>query len=286
MKVIVNADDFGISEKVTTEITDLFYPKGIVTSTTIMANSNHLTRVKEMVDANPQISFGIHLNITEGPSLTKSEIFAKYHLIDADGNFVRHFCRDLENQKCSKELLEAVYDEWKLQMNTLIEVGIIPDHIDGHHHCHTWYGLSEIAVRIAKMYNVRLIRNITTHGVPSIKDKIIATISSSLYNLGVNFCNLRGKQLASNSIATMFDVYQNRNVFNKLLHDNDMRTTDLFCNYESYELFLGCDDYAKIELMCHPGHPRLVQHTNKLKSDSYNLLKSELIHLINYKELL
>jgi len=55
-RIIINADDFGINDTVTSEIKKMIELKAI-SSTTIMANGKSLEKVKEIVSEYPEISF-------------------------------------------------------------------------------------------------------------------------------------------------------------------------------------------------------------------------------------
>lgn len=285
-KVIVNADDFGMSEEITDIILGFFYPSGIVTSTSILANSNHLSKIKYIVDSNPQISFGIHLNITEGPCLTNNEIFAKYHMIDNEGCFNKSICKSIEYQCCTEELLDAIYCEWKMQMDTLLNAGIHPDHIDGHHHCHTWYGLSKVAIRIANEYHIRLMRNVSSYKQITLKDVFIQNLASLLSTNGLNIRRFRDTVFYRCIIIKMLDSYQCHFDFERLIKENNICTTDLFCDYNAYCIFENDSNKKTVELMCHPGHHACIQQTQMVRDDSYSLNYSINKMLVNYKSIL
>ena len=86
MKVIVNADDYGISESTTHEIQKAI-ERGLISSSTIMANGRYLKESLSFVREHPEISWGIHINLTSFESLTKSPVLKKAGLIDGDGTF-------------------------------------------------------------------------------------------------------------------------------------------------------------------------------------------------------
>ena len=72
MKIIVNADDFGASERINNAIVDAF-KKGIVTNTTIMPNMSAYDEAVELAKENGFFDkVGIHLNLLAGEPLTLS----------------------------------------------------------------------------------------------------------------------------------------------------------------------------------------------------------------------
>ena len=64
-QLIVNADDFGLTEQVSRGIVDA-HRKGIVTSTTLMANGGAFDAAVAMGRREYQLAIGVHLNLTQG----------------------------------------------------------------------------------------------------------------------------------------------------------------------------------------------------------------------------
>ena len=76
--VIINADDCGINKEVDAEI-ERFIQLGKITSTTVMANMDDLEGAKNLYDLyKDNISFGVHVNLTNGEPLTKSQALLDY----------------------------------------------------------------------------------------------------------------------------------------------------------------------------------------------------------------
>lgn len=88
MKVIINADDYGISEGTTREIQKAI-ERGLISSSTIMANGRYLNESLPFIREHPEISWGIHVNLTSFESLTKSPALRKAGLIDHAGQFIK-----------------------------------------------------------------------------------------------------------------------------------------------------------------------------------------------------
>ena len=84
--IIINADDFGLSKGVNKGIYQLFMQR-VVTSTSMLANLPGFHQAAEMAKANPELSVGIHLNLTYGkPLLARQEVKT---LVDSAGNFLK-----------------------------------------------------------------------------------------------------------------------------------------------------------------------------------------------------
>ena len=70
MRIIINADDCGLSEIVDKEI-EYCIRHGLISSTTIMANMDDFEGARRLYDTyGNAVSFGWHMNLTEGEPLT------------------------------------------------------------------------------------------------------------------------------------------------------------------------------------------------------------------------
>lgn len=143
-KLIVNSDDFGYCNSVNYGIIDA-HKKGIVTSTTIMANMPGFMHGVELLKENKDLGCGVHLTLTcHKPVLTTHKT-----LVDSKGMFHRK-----HNEKTlSKVDLDEVYREFCAQIDKAKKF-IDVTHLDSHHHLHTLKILAPIIERLAKEYNL------------------------------------------------------------------------------------------------------------------------------------
>lgn len=88
VSIIINADDLGKNHIVNEAIREAL-SLGVISSSTIMANSSSWEEVHAIVDENPQASFGVHLNLTEGKALTASSVFHQMNIVDNDNCFTK-----------------------------------------------------------------------------------------------------------------------------------------------------------------------------------------------------
>lgn len=145
-KLIINADDFGISEGVTLGIIKA-HRNGVVTSTTAMMNMPYVKRALELAKAFPELGVGIHLVLTTGSPLCQNVP----SMVDEAGEF--HKLRG-EFDHCQVDLAELEL-EWETQIRLFIEMaGCKPSHIDSHHHVHLRKNLIEVALKLAKKYDI------------------------------------------------------------------------------------------------------------------------------------
>ncbi len=145
-KLIVNADDFGLTEGVVRGIIRT-HQDGILTSTTAMVNMPYIELAAEMAKENPKLGVGIHFVLTMGAPLTDGKSFTS-----ENGNFKRP-SEYGGNPPIADQ--DELYVEWKTQMEKFIKVfGKKPTHIDSHHHTHMNGTNFDVAIRLAKEYNL------------------------------------------------------------------------------------------------------------------------------------
>ena len=81
--LIVNADDLGWTEGVNRGIAEA-HRKGLVTSTSLLANGQAFASAIEVARANPELGVGVHLNLSDGPPTASREQVAG--LVSGSGN--------------------------------------------------------------------------------------------------------------------------------------------------------------------------------------------------------
>lgn len=143
MKVIVNADDFGLTHGGNKAIIEA-YQDGILTSTTLMANTKYTEEAIELAKENPGLGVGVHMVLTTQSPLLKSH----KTLVKEDGSF--KFRPDTIDESID---LDELYNEWDAQIASIVK-HIPIDHLDSHHHVHLVPRLRPVAEKLAKKYNV------------------------------------------------------------------------------------------------------------------------------------
>lgn len=134
VRLIVNADDFGMSRGITDAII-IAHRYGILTSTSLMANMPAAEYALSRAIAFPSLAVGIHLNICQGrPILPAREVPT---LIGPDGNF--HSAREMVRRLWTWRAAPAeVESEFRAQIRWATKRGIVLSHADSHHHMHIY----------------------------------------------------------------------------------------------------------------------------------------------------
>jgi hypothetical protein len=150
-KVIINADDFGITKGVNKAILELV-DAGVVTSTSVMSNMPHY---KDILELQSKIGIGVHLNLTTGrPLLEENKVQT---LVDEHGNFlnISDLIKKVRKGYVAKQDADA---EFKAQVERLLELGIRLDHINSHESLLKYPFFVPIIKKIAKKYKIGAIR--------------------------------------------------------------------------------------------------------------------------------
>ena len=263
-KIIVNADDFGASPQVNDSVA-----RGLaenkITSATILANSEFLDEVLDITHQYPNASFGVHLNLTAGKSLTQNPVFYDNGIMDEKGDFIlKKAFRNVPNP--SEALSKAIKEEWQAQISVIRELGIPISHIDGHHHCHTWNGLLPALRDVIKDNQIHKVRS--TYRYPttgSLRDKakdLLTTIGSKSHSCFLSY------EKRNNAFLRWLGESVDYKVFRESLFADGVVLTDYFCSFTQFlqlrEKNFHLPKDSSIELMVHPGVPRFNKETESL----------------------
>lgn len=149
-KLIVTADDFGYSSYANKAIIRCFR-KGIVTSTSLLANTNHFDDSVKLLKLNKNLDVGIHINLTEFRPLTIAKT-----MTGKDGNFIGK--DEWFNGFYKKASKVEIENEIGAQIERAFSAGLRITHINGHNHIHIFPKVMGIALRLAKKHNIKYIR--------------------------------------------------------------------------------------------------------------------------------
>lgn len=167
-KLIINADDFGLTPGVNLGIIES-HTQGILTSTTLMANMFGFEHAVQLAKEHPTLGVGVHLVLTAGKPLTKSS-----SLVDEEDNFLKlPYYETVFNID-----FEELYMEWKAQIDKVINAGIVPTHLDSHHHIHTVNGIEDVFIRLAREYQLPVRNNFKVADDIKTVDKFILEFDS------------------------------------------------------------------------------------------------------------
>ncbi|HEY6337279.1 MAG TPA: ChbG/HpnK family deacetylase [Candidatus Sulfotelmatobacter sp.] len=163
-RLIVNADDFGFTAGVNRGIVE-GHSRGVVTSSTLMANGAAFSDAVQLARTVPQLSVGCHVVLIDGVPL-----------LDA-GNISTPLQQDLRDQKPGARAFsesigrfalralagrldpQEIEAEATAQIRKIQAAGIAVSHLDTHKHTHLFPGVLRPLLRAGAACGVRAVRN-------------------------------------------------------------------------------------------------------------------------------
>jgi predicted glycoside hydrolase/deacetylase ChbG (UPF0249 family) len=156
-RLIINADDFGLTEGINRAIIDL-HLAGAVTSTTLMATAPAFHHAVSLALATPTLGVGCHLTFVDGFPAAHPESIPT--LLGADGKTFRTSIVDFA-QAAMRGSIDAkdIARETQAQIQTLQRAGIDVTHIDTHKHTHIFPSIADPVLYVAQRCGIDAVRN-------------------------------------------------------------------------------------------------------------------------------
>jgi hopanoid biosynthesis associated protein HpnK len=153
-RLIVNADDFGLTSGVNRGIVE-GNRRGIVTSATLMANAQAFAAAIDIAKSKPSLKTGCHVVLIDGvplaanlPSLTNGT--ARFR-----GSLKQFALAAVRKQIAAKEIEREV----EAQVRKIQSSGIALTHVDSHKHTHMFPHVLRPLLRAARACGIRAVRN-------------------------------------------------------------------------------------------------------------------------------
>ncbi len=154
MKLIVNADDFGMSRTVNQAVVDGFN-NGILTSGSVMSNMPAFEDAMRKLKLVENIGLGVHLNLTDYKSkLRTKEKNSK--LYDSNGVFNNNFLKILAKSN-DEDFMFEVEHEFRSQIEAVLKYRPI-DHLNSHKNIHSIPKIFNLVCKLAKEYEIPFVR--------------------------------------------------------------------------------------------------------------------------------
>ncbi len=216
MKLIVNADDFGMSTGVNYGILECF-KNGIVTSTSMMVNTPGFEHAVELMKEN-KLDVGIHFVLTiRKPITNPAEVPS---IVNEKGEFEHNIKRlDIADKNEIKLELMA-------QLNKFMNTGFTPSHIDFHHEVNFAKNALEVAIEIAKEYKLPM-RAFEPDSISKMNEARVKHSKNFLYEF-------TGKNLTIDSFINEVNKVKGEDLAEIMTHPAYLDT--YLQNYSSYNL--------------------------------------------------
>jgi predicted glycoside hydrolase/deacetylase ChbG (UPF0249 family) len=153
-RVVVTADDFGLSPQVDAGILEAFR-RGVVRSTALLVNFPDLSDSIARLRQAPGLEVGIHLNLTAGPPALPPQRVPS--LVGAGGRF-HDFTEFFARVALGRIDWGEVYQEWQAQLERGLRLGCQFTFLTSHQHVHMLPAAARTTARLANLFGVRAVR--------------------------------------------------------------------------------------------------------------------------------
>jgi predicted glycoside hydrolase/deacetylase ChbG (UPF0249 family) len=142
--LIINADDLGISPEVNRGIF-IAHEKGVITDSSLLIQGRYAHQAIEMIKKSPSFHVGIHIDLDpllawQSPGIERVPRRKLLEMMD------------------EPDFIKRVKQEIDKQVKAFLERGLIPSHIDTHHHVHGFPQIFKPLVEVMDRYSIRAIR--------------------------------------------------------------------------------------------------------------------------------
>lgn len=248
MRLLVNADDLGLSRTVNASIFQLM-SAGRIRSATLIPNGRAFDEAVSEIAHHPRCSFGVHLNIAGGVPVAPPGQLGP--ILGGDGRFRASAVRQLV---IPTRVRAAVLQEWRSQIAKVRSAGVEISHIDSHHHTHNLPFLFAALKRVQREFGIRRVRT------------------------------ARCKRPEGSFPASM--TWLGKLIWHQALRLDGTGTTDSFCSLAQFKRLLEAKRIRSgtVEIVVHPGPKAYEEETGLLASEWWTALMRN-HDLISYNDL-
>jgi len=265
--LIINADDFGLHCEINKGI-EMAVKNGIVKNVSFVTNTPLFEDSLKIIKQYPEVSIGVHLNITDGIPL--SPLNHMNFLLNNDHNFLGNHFKVIYAVLTNPNQVNQIKLEFELQIKRLLDNNITIFHLNSHGHIHVIPSLFKITVELAKKFNIPFIR------IPK----------ETLFNRDSFFrLDILGTNLLSRYIL-------------HALRNNQFKHTDYFFGLrytgklvkERLTRIIRNLNYGSTEIVTHPGYDNysLSQRFNwnySWREELFALMANEIKEQIKYRKI-
>lgn len=255
--LIVNADDFGLTQGVVKGIID-GANSGIVTSTTVLINELVYEKFTFNKNDYARLGIGLHLNLTQGrPILPAVDVNS---LVSLDGLFMKPEMLFAHPEKIHMGQVEK---EWRAQLAVFRTVFGIPDHLDSHHHVHIYPSLFNIFCQLALEMKIPIRFPVQIEDLPETE------FLPYSFSDGIDLHE--SQWLEQHNLLDMVNIGYPRHFMDNFFYTHRDEP-------ETIKRIIDSIPEGTNEMMCHPGYVddrlRLVSTYTTRREDELSLLRS------------
>lgn len=274
MRLIINADDFGLTKGTNNAIIELAY-LNTISSTTVMVNMPYADDVK-LLKSFDNFGVGLHFNLTQGiPVSSKKDVPS---LVDKNGNFydIYEFKERVKRNLINKN---DVIKELTSQHDRLADLlGKKISHIDSHQDINKINLINNAIITYVKQKKIKL-------GLRWYNKSYLLRFGNSYRILNPSFINIPTFGWKRSLTETYFRAYRNRLKKSFVLptsmlfaHDNSTRSL-LKLIISGIPLLYQNNTY---EIMCHPASD--TSGLNDFEKPNYRIEEYEILKSHGFRE--
>jgi hopanoid biosynthesis associated protein HpnK len=154
-RLIVNADDFGLSRSVNEAVVRA-HRDGILTTASLMVNESGFDEAVKLAKENPKLGIGLHLVLLQGHSTLPPEKIPG--LVNSRGEFSNSPGGAGMNYFFRRDLREQLRAEIHAQFEKFHSTSLPLDHVNGHLHLHLHPVIFKILMEDSEQLRIRHLR--------------------------------------------------------------------------------------------------------------------------------
>jgi predicted glycoside hydrolase/deacetylase ChbG (UPF0249 family) len=291
-RLIINADDFGLTSGVNRAIAES-HERGVATSATLMAAGIAMLDASRLAPTLPKLSVGCHVVLVDGSPLLPAVEIPSLAFADVGSTFAPTLGGFVQRALTGRFSATEIEAEASAQFKKLQDSGVTISHFDTHKHTHVFPAVLRPLLRAARKIGIRAVRN------PFVPARALA------------FEDLRRRPALWKRYWQTRALRRFLPAFRELLDEHDMVAPD-GCLGVMETGFLDADLFADMiravaevlpegtwEMACHPGYddPELGTVRTRLRAsrqlelqvltsaEARFLLDKSGVELISYREL-
>lgn len=175
--LIVNADDYGLTEGVSRAILRA-HTDGIITSTSVLTLAPGFDRSVGWLADHPSLGTGAHLAAVgeDPPLLTAREVPT---LVDRRGRMHYSWRQFLPLAAARRIDPDDLRREFSAQLDLLLGAGVAVDHLDTHQNIHLWPMVRDVVLELGEARGVKVIR-VTRSTAASVVGQTVRRLAAQL----------------------------------------------------------------------------------------------------------
>lgn len=271
-KILISADDFGLSVEVN-EAIEIAHRKGILKTANLMiagdAAEDAIKRAKRM----PDLNVGLHLVVIEGKAILPKQAIPA--LVDENRLFPSEQLRMGISYFFNSSVKKQLKKEITAQFEAFRKTGLPLDHVDVHKHMHLHPTVGRLLLETCQAYALKHVR------IPTEPFRSLMRIDQQSYkdNIGnhllyhwTGLLRHQAKRTGMRYTDWCFGLsWCGHMVFNRiqqLIPQLPSGTSEMFfhpaiSNAGLYhDLMPSYEPVRELETLCHPDFPRLLQENN------------------------